>query len=92
MTKEIIASVAKRMSDYDLIEVGRSLETELTAAMASGVSGTQAHIGMIEMASACSAELWLRGYERGAKRDGSDLPKLVSVEDGARHSISVICF
>lgn len=92
MTKEIVAAVAKKMSDCDLMTVGQALQAELESSINRGESATQAHIGKIELAAACSEELWARGYENGRKRDGSDLYKDVCVEDGIRYSFSVRMF
>lgn len=92
MTNEIIANVAAKMYDFDLMRVSRVLEAELVASIKIGERGTQAHIGRIELASACSRELWSRGYEKGRKRDGSDIPHLVCVEDGIRYQNAVMCY
>jgi hypothetical protein len=38
----------------------KALETDLLSAMSSGIRGTQAHLGMIEMMEAFSHELRIR--------------------------------
>lgn len=78
------------MADIDLMRVARALNADIIAHMASGQPSSQAHIGMIEMANACSFVLVERGYHAGAKVDGSDLPVDVQYETvcGIRHKLS----
>jgi hypothetical protein len=55
-----VNNIATSMSTIDLRHVRATLEIELVAAMANGISGTQAHLGQIEMMEACANELALR--------------------------------
>lgn len=52
--------VALTVDSDTLRHAVRSLESDLLAAIEAGVSGTQAHLGMIEMMQAFSRELRIR--------------------------------
>ena len=82
MTNTNVKSVAQTMGTRDLLHVARALNAEVEGAMLAGVTGTQAHMGMIELAQACGDELVARGYVGGVPADGSNLPVLVQWEDG----------
>ena len=82
MTNTNVKSVAQTMGTCDLLHVARTLNAEVEGAMLAGVTGTQAHMGMIELAQACGPELVARGYVGGVPADGSNLPVLVQWEDG----------
>lgn len=85
-------AAATKLNDHDLIRHARGLEQRVIAAMTRGDAGTQHHLWMIDTASAYSAELVRRGYSKGRKVDGSDIPRLVSVEDGIRYNVAVLVF
>lgn len=81
MSETPASRVAAKMSDYDLFHVARVLEAELVATMAKTGQGGTAEVGKLEMLQAVSDELVLvRGYHRGHKADGSDLPRDVTTE------------
>jgi hypothetical protein len=87
-----IKDVARTMTVTQLIHVNKVLNAELESAMLAGTRGTQAHIGMLEMAQACADELDARGYLHGRKADGSDLPRDISWIDGVKLSNAIRCF
>jgi hypothetical protein len=59
--KSAAARVAAGMDSYTLRHVRRTIEAEMLAAVAAGVSMTQAHIGQIELMTAAGSELYRRG-------------------------------
>jgi hypothetical protein len=81
MVNEHAARAASQMSDYALFHVARTLNSEIEAAMSSSCPYVQrAALGKLELVTACTAELVTRGYERGHKVDGSDIPHDVAIE------------
>lgn len=92
MNQQTVSNVAKNMTTFALFTVARSLNAELMARFADSTNGTLADMGRIEMAQACTDELVSRGYLRGYKADGSDLPFTTCVEDGIRYSMQVRVF
>jgi hypothetical protein len=88
------ANVAAAMTSSDIFRVSRAIESELLAAMAAGVRGTQAHVGQLELLRACTEELDRRGIvpSTGMARDGLDLPVLHDTEDGVKYSVAVLVF
>lgn len=82
-----VARAVAAQDTRDLQHVRRVLEAELLAACASGVMGTQAHAGQLEMLQAIGEELDRRGALFPA-------PPFVDVchEDGIRSSVTVRVF
>lgn len=80
MKKETLA----KYSDTQLRHIRRTLESEMLAAVKSGVTPTQAHVGQLELLQAVGEEL----YNRGALLPP---PPFVDVchENGIRHGITV---
>lgn len=54
-------NAARMMNAYQLRQVRRAIESEMMAACAAGVVGTQAHVGQLELLAAVGAELDARG-------------------------------
>ncbi len=96
MTNSNTARAAAALDTDTLRHIARTLNAELEADMLAGVRGTQAHIGRIELATACANELLARGD--GPKPAVVDVPHLVAYErvDGdataLRLSFGVMCF
>lgn len=55
-----VQRVAIQTETLVLRHVVEAINHDIIQAMNDGVKGTQAHLGMIEMAEAFSRELWLR--------------------------------
>ena len=88
-TMTSVERIAFMSSTSDLMRAVRALNADLESAMIAGVTGTHAHLGMLEMVQAFSFELTQRGYTKGVKADGSDLPwdcSWIDDNDGCGHA------
>ena len=54
-------NVAKTLGSYTLRHIRRTLEAEMLASVAANETGTQMHVGKLEMLAAVGAELDARG-------------------------------
>lgn len=64
MVETPVTRVTAQMSDADLLTVRDALNTYLTDALLAGVTGTQAHVGQLEMLAAVCAEIYNRPVRR----------------------------
>lgn len=95
--------VAASYPPTTLMQIIKSLESEILAAMESGRQGTISDFGKIEMMTACAGELDRRGRVTGTDnprfgrlRDGSDMPIDIAwiMEYGLKQKLSnsIRCF